>query len=445
MQLYSTKNIDHQVDLKQAVFEGLPPDNGLYMPVSIPKLPVSFFEKLPQLSLSEVGFEVCRHLFAGTIPDKDIKTIVDSAINFPAPVVQLDDQKGVLELFHGPSLAFKDFGARFMAQLMSYFNLGEEQDLTILVATSGDTGGAVAAGFYKTPGIRVVILYPSGKVSPLQEKQLTTLGHNITALEVDGTFDDCQALVKQAFLDQDLRSKIRISSANSINISRLIPQSFYYFDAYRQVMEQEKDVVFCVPSGNFGNLTAGLLTYQMGLPIHHFIAATNSNDVVPVYLHDGEYSPKPSVRTISNAMDVGNPSNFARMIDLFATAKGSGVPTDINIWQGMKDKISGYSFSDSATESAVKEIKSKYNYTIDPHGAVGFLALDAYQKEHPNTYGLILETAHPAKFREDMERILATPIDIPERLLTLEKETKVATQMGTSYSEFSKWMYEHLD
>ena len=445
MQLYSTKNIDHQVDLKQAVFEGLPPDNGLYMPVRIPKLPASFFEKLPQLSLSEIGFEVCRHLFAGTIADKDIKTIVDSAINFPAPVVQLDDQKGVLELFHGPSLAFKDFGARFMAQLMSYFNRGEEQDLTILVATSGDTGGAVAAGFYKTPGIRVVILYPSGKVSPLQEKQLTTLGHNITALEVDGTFDDCQALVKQAFLDQDLRSKIRISSANSINISRLIPQSFYYFDAYRQVMEQEKDVVFCVPSGNFGNLTAGLLAYQMGLPVHHFIAATNSNDVVPVYLHDGEYSPKPSVRTISNAMDVGNPSNFARMIDLFATAKGSGVPTDINIWQGMKDKISGYSFSDSATESAVREIKSRYNYTIDPHGAVGYLALDAYQKEHPNTYGLILETAHPAKFREDMERILATPIDIPERLLTLEKETKVATQMGTNYSEFSEWMYEHLD
>ena len=444
MQLYSTKNKDLVVDLKRAVFEGLPSDNGLYMPSSIPALPSSFFQALPELDLAEIGYQVCKNLFGNTIPDEDLRTIVENAINFPSPVVRLDEQKTILELFHGPSLAFKDFGARFMAQLMSYFNQGEEQDLTILVATSGDTGGAVAAGFYKTPGIRVVILYPSGKVSPLQEKQLTALGHNITALEVDGTFDDCQALVKQAFLDQELRARIRISSANSINISRLIPQSFYYFDAYRQVANQNREVVFCIPSGNFGNLTAGLLAYKMGLPIHHFIAATNSNDVVPAYLSSGNYEPRPSVRTLSNAMDVGNPSNFARMIDLFATAKGRGVPADNTIWKDMQARISGFAFTDQATEVAVREVKSKYDYTIDPHGAVGYLALEEYQKKNPNTLGVVLETAHPAKFREDMDRILDSPISIPERLLALEKEKKVATAMGTSYPEFTKWLYKNL-
>ncbi|MEL6656964.1 MAG: threonine synthase [Bacteroidota bacterium] len=444
MQLYSTKNKDLVVGLKRAIFEGLPPDNGLYMPSRITALPSSFYQALPELDLAEIGYRVCKNLFGDTIPDEDLRTIVGNAINFPAPVVQLDERKAILELFHGPSLAFKDFGARFMAQLMSYFNRGEKQDLTILVATSGDTGGAVAAGFYKTPGIRVVILYPSGKVSPLQEKQLTTLGHNITALEVDGTFDDCQALVKQAFLDQELRAKIRISSANSINISRLIPQSFYYFDAYRQVVNSNKKVVFCVPSGNFGNLTAGLLAYKMGLPVHHFIAATNSNDVVPAYLSSGNYEPRPSVRTLSNAMDVGNPSNFARMIDLFATAKGRGVSTDNTIWEHMQGSISGFAFTDQATETAVREVQNKYNYTIDPHGAVGYLALNEYQKKNPDTLGVILETAHPAKFREDMDRILDAPIGIPERLLVLEKEKKVATEMGTSYPEFTKWLYKNL-
>lgn len=444
MQLYSTKNINHKVDLKRAVFEGLPPDNGLYMPMSIPQLPASFFEKLPNLSISEIGIEVCKCLFGDTIGASSIKKIVEAAINFPAPVVQLDDQKAILELFHGPSLAFKDFGARFMAQLMSYFNEGEKQDLTILVATSGDTGGAVAAGFYQTPGIRVVILYPSGKVSSLQEKQLTTLGHNISALEVDGTFDDCQALVKQAFLDQELRRKIRISSANSINISRLIPQSFYYFDAYRQVMNLGKEFVFCVPSGNFGNLTAGLLAHKMGLPVAHFIAATNSNDVVPTYLKEGKYTPRPSIRTISNAMDVGNPSNFARMIDLFATAKGRGVPTDSSIWSNMKDMISGYAFNDTATEKAVLAVKKQYDYTIDPHGAVGYLALESYQKQHPDTLGIILETAHPAKFMEDMERIMGRSIDIPKRLSALKNATKTSTKMGIKYAEFSTWLYNNL-
>lgn len=444
MQLYSTKNRDIQVDLKQAVFQGLPEDNGLFMPNDIPRLPEHLLNNLSDFSLTEIGFHICKTLFQGSIPDKDLRSIVEEAINFPAPLVKLDDQKSILELFHGPSLAFKDFGARFMAQLMSYFNRDEDQELTILVATSGDTGGAVAAGFHKTPGIRVVILYPSGKVSALQEKQLTTLGHNITALEVNGTFDDCQALVKQAFLDQELRSKIRISSANSINISRLVPQSFYYFEAYRQLSAPGEEVVFCIPSGNFGNLTAGLLAYKMGLPVHQFIAATNNNDVVPAYLQDGNYQPRPSVRTLSNAMDVGNPSNFSRMVDIFAAAKGKGIPSDQGIWEDMNKLISGFAFNDQETEQAVKYIFDTYNYLIDPHGAVGYLALDAYQKRYPNTKGIILETAHPAKFKEDMDRIIGQEIPVPDRLLALSDHAKEATIMPIDYASFRTWLFENL-
>jgi threonine synthase len=444
MQLYSTKNRDIQVDLKQAVFQGLPEDNGLFMPNDIPRLPQDILDNLSQLSFSEIGFHISKTLFQGAIPDQDLQGIIDKAINFPAPVVQLDDQKYILELFHGPSLAFKDFGARFMAQLMSYFNRKEDQELTILVATSGDTGGAVAAGFHKTPGIRVVILYPSGKVSALQEKQLTTLGHNITALEVDGTFDDCQALVKHAFLDQELRRKIRISSANSINISRLVPQSFYYFEAYKQIQHTTEDIVFCIPSGNFGNLTAGLLAYKMGLPVHQFIAATNKNDVVPSYLQNGDYQPRPSVRTLSNAMDVGNPSNFARMVDIFSAAKGKGIPSDQGIWKGMNKLISGFSFNDQETEQAVKYIFDTYNYLIDPHGAVGYLALDTYQKKHPNTKGVILETAHPAKFKEDMDRVIGKEIPVPERLLALSGRVKEATSMSIDYTNFKTWLLDNL-
>jgi len=444
MHLYSTKNRDLQVDLKEAVFRGLPEDNGLYMPNEIPRLPDSFFAQLPELSMPEIGFAVCEALFQGAIPAADLHHIIDEAINFPAPLVYLNPRQSVLELFHGPSLAFKDFGARFMAQLMSYFNRGEDQELTILVATSGDTGGAVAAGFYQTPGIRVVILYPSGKVSPLQEKQLTTLGHNITALEIEGTFDDCQALVKQAFLDQELRGKLRISSANSINISRLIPQSFYYFEAYKQLPKEGDPVVFAIPSGNFGNLTAGLLAYQMGLPVHQFIAATNANDVVPAYLQAGTYHPRPSVPTLSNAMDVGNPSNFARMVDLFAVAKGKGIDTDKGIWEGMKNKISGYAYTDEATEKAVVAVKEKYDYTIDPHGAIGYLALEAYQKANPHTRGIILETAHPAKFKEDMDRILGHEIEVPARLQALSNRTKTATLLQKDYAGFLNWIEKNL-
>ncbi len=440
MQLYSTNDKDNIVDLKEAVFKGLPDDKGLFMPIDIPKLSNEFIDNIENYTFQEIGFIITKALFQGYLSDEEIKRLIDNAITFPAPVVQLDTKKGILELFHGPSLAFKDFGARFMAQLMSHFNQGEEQNLVILVATSGDTGGAVAAGFYDTPGIEVIILYPSGKVSLLQEKQLTTLGKNITALEVDGSFDDCQALVKTAFLDPDLNTNIRLSSANSINIARLIPQSFYYFEAYKQVKALGKDVVFCVPSGNFGNLTAGLLAKEMGLPAHHFIAATNANDVVPEYLSKGTYRPRPSIRTISNAMDVGNPSNFARMLDLYHPSKHNECST----WNTMTARISGYTFTDKETKEAIKEVFQQYQYTIDPHGAVGYLALKEYQNtpQGKDTFGVIFETAHPSKFIDSMESLIPTPIEIPERLAILKHKKKEAVKMDKAFSSFKTWLKE---
>ena len=428
MRLYSTKNTTKFVSLKEAVFKGLPEDNGLYMPENIPQLSADFIKNLKNHSFQSIAFEVAKTLIGDAIPEYDLKNIVESAIDFPAPVVRLDDDTHILELFHGPSLAFKDFGARFMAQLMSYFNQDDKKELVILVATSGDTGGAVAAGFYKALGIKVVILYPSGKVSMLQEKQLTTLGENIIALEVQGTFDDCQALVKKAFLDNELTSKIRLSSANSINIARLIPQSFYYFEAYKQLDTKGKPVVFSIPSGNFGNLTAGLFAKKMGLPIHQFIAATNANDVVPQYLATGEYKPTPSVRTLSNAMDVGNPSNFARMLDVYSST-----------WNNMTSDIKGYAYNDDATKEAVKEVFLKYNYTIDPHGAVGYLALKEYQKTN-DAVGIVLETAHPTKFLDDMESILAQRIPIPERLASLIDKKKDSILRGIDFESFKDWL-----
>ncbi len=430
MKLYSTKNKNAFVDLKEAVFKGLPDDNGLFMPEHIEPLPASFFENIKDYSLQEIAFKVCSNLFQGYIPENDLRTIINNAINFEAPVVKLDEETHILELFHGPSLAFKDFGARFMAQLMSYFNRGNDKELVILVATSGDTGGAVAFGFHNTPGIKVVILYPSGKVTNLQEKQLTTLGGNVTALEVDGTFDDCQALVKQAFLDRELTSTIRLSSANSINIARLIPQSFYYMEAYKQIESPDK-VVFCVPSGNFGNLTAGLFARQMGLPVHHFIAATNANDIVPKYLEHGEYSPKPSVRTISNAMDVGNPSNFARMLDICST------------WNNMKNDISGYAYDDDTTEKAIVEVKEKYNYVVEPHCALAYLALKEWQKDNPNTQGIAFATAHPAKFIDDVERILEEKVVVPERLAKLADNKKESILFKPDFFDFKKWLLDN--
>lgn len=431
MQLYSTNNKSNIVSLKEAVFRGLPEDNGLYMPLEIPSLSEDFIQNLEDFSFQEIAFTVAKSFVKNAIPESDLQNIIEKSITFPAPLVSLDEQYHILELFHGPSLAFKDFGARFMAQLMSYFNKAENQELTILVATSGDTGGAVAAGFYNTPGIRVIILYPSGKVSFLQEKQLTTLGGNVTALEVDGSFDDCQALVKKAFLDTDLTNKLRLSSANSINIARLIPQSFYYFEGYKQIQDKSIPVIFSVPSGNFGNLTAGLFAKKMGLPAHHFIAATNVNDVVPEYLHTGEFHPRPSVRTLSNAMDVGNPSNFARMLDLYCST-----------WNNIKNDISGYHFTDKQTKTTMREVAQAFDYIMDPHGAVGYLALKAHLNRSSNMQGVILETAHPAKFKDDVEEILGKAIEIPKKLADLADLQKQTLKMSIDFNFFKEWLIQ---
>jgi threonine synthase len=433
MKLYSTKNKAFVVDLERAIMEGLPPDNGLYMS-KIKPLPQSFWENFEENSFQENSFQIAKHLFEGSIPDEKLAEITYDAINFPAPNYQLNDDIATLELFHGPSLAFKDFGARFMSRIMQYYNGDNKQELIILVATSGDTGGAVAFGFHHVQGISVVILYPKGKVSELQEKQLTTLGGNVHALEIDGTFDDCQALVKEAFLDKDLNAQLRLSSANSINIARLIPQSFYYFESYRQISEiirKTKDITYVVPSGNFGNITAGLIAKQLGLPIHHFIAATNVNKIVPDYLSTGEYVAKPAIRTLSNAMDVGNPSNFPRILDLFESNS-----KECSTWNNVKNEITGIAVDDTQTENALKEVYQNYNYIIDPHGAVGYYALKEYMESHPNTYGIILETAHSSKFKPDVERILGRTIDVPERLSILANKEKVSIEMDTKYDGF---------
>ncbi len=431
MKLYSTNNPNSFVDLKEAVLKGLPDDNGLFMPTSIPTLPDGFISDIKQRTLPEIAFEVCKNLFDGYIVEADLSTIVENAINFPAPLVPLSKDINVLELFHGPSMAFKDFGARFMGQLMGYFNKGESQELNILVATSGDTGGAVAAGFLDAPGINVTILYPSGKVSDIQEKQLTTLGKNITALEIDGTFDDCQRMVKQAFLDKDLCSQMRLASANSINIARLIPQTFYYFEAYKQLEDHTLPIVFSIPSGNFGNLTAGVFAHKMGLPVQQFLAATNINDIIPKYLDTGIYSPKSSTETISNAMDVGDPSNYKRLVDIF---KQEG-----STWNNMKELLTGYSYTDEATIEGIKEVYSKYGYVIDPHAAIGYLALQKYLKSH-EANGIILETAHYAKFKPTMDKALDFEAPVPERLAALSDKEKIAHSMSNSFDEFKTFL-----
>lgn len=429
MRYYSTKNKSTYFSLREAVLKGLPDDNGLFMPEYIPVLPRDFLNDLPRFSLSEIALEISRQFFADDLPPSVIVDLVEKSITFDAPLKKLDDKKYVLELFHGPTLAFKDFGARFMAQLMAYLVRHEKKMLTILVATSGDTGSAVASGFLGVPGIEVIILYPSKKVSELQEKQLTTAGQNITTLEIQGTFDDCQRLVKEAFLDKDLSSTYKLTSANSINISRLIPQSFYYVYAYGKMPDISEPVVFSIPSGNFGNMTAGLLAKKMGLPVHHFIAATNINDIVPNYLINGMFEPQASKQTISNAMDVGNPSNFWRMLDLYQGSLSK-----------MKEDITGYSFSDDETAEAMKEVLKNFNYLSDPHGAVGYHALCAYQKEHPNTSGIYLETAHPAKFADVVEKILNIHVELPDQLKALLQKEKQAKLMSIDFSSFKEYL-----
>lgn len=428
MKYYSTKNKDHFVDLRTAVLKSLPPDNGLYMPEQINPLSKNFFTYLDKMSLQDIAYEACRQFLDEDFSGAQIADIANEAINFAAPVVTLNDHLSIQELWHGPSLAFKDFGARFMANIMGRLVADEDRKLTILVATSGDTGGAVAAGFLGVEGVEVIILYPKGKVSPLQEKQLTTLGQNITALEVDGTFDDCQTMVKTAFLDQEINDQYLLSSANSINIARLIPQSFYYFEGYKEVMDGDTPVNFCIPSGNFGNLTAGILAMRMGLPINRLIAATNVNDVVPRYLNSGSYDPVESVQTVSNAMDVGNPSNFRRIENLFDHS-----------WSSIKDVILGYRYTDEETCAAVKEVNDQHNYMIDPHGAVGYLAAQEYAQDHGGQKTVILETAHPAKFLPVMEPILGK-IDVPDRLAVLSDKEKSAISISTDFDPFKGWL-----
>lgn len=406
----------------------LPPDNGLFMPEKIAQLRPEFIANLNNESVASIGYEISKTLLGDDIPHDVLKKICDEAFNFPVNVVNVTNNTYVCELFHGPTLAFKDFGARFMSRVMSYLNRKHTTPLTILVATSGDTGGAVADGFHNVEGIEVYILYPSGGVSELQEKQLTTYGNNIHAIEVKGTFDDCQRLVKQAFLDPKLNEVYRLASANSINIARLIPQTVYYFEAFRKLASKE-NVVFVVPSGNFGNLTAGLIARKMGLPVEHFVAATNINDVVPEYLSKGEYTPRASRPTISNAMDVGNPSNFPRMIELFG-----------NSWTDMKSSINGYSFSDAVTKEIMKDVYEKFGYILDPHGAVAYLGWLQYQIENPDSVGVILETAHPAKFSESVEKVLGRKIDIPEALERLRNKKKVADFMDSDYEEFKAFL-----
>ncbi|UEG53283.1 threonine synthase [Mucilaginibacter daejeonensis] len=430
MKLYSTNNDTNQVSFEDAVFNSMPQDKGLYMPLSIPRLPDSFFEQLPNYTLPQLAFEVSKHLLSDAIPETDLKALIDDAVNFDAPAVKLDEDVYVLELFHGPSLAFKDFGARFMSRVMSYFLREGQKQLDVLVATSGDTGGAVALGFLGVPNTRVTILYPKGKVSDIQELQLTTNGQNIRAVQIEGTFDDCQALVKQAFVDAELNEQFRLTSANSINIARLIPQTFYYFNAYAQLLrEGKKDVAFCVPSGNFGNIGAGLLAWKMGLPVKQFIAATNANDTVPQYFKTGIYEPKPSVQTLSNAMDVGNPSNWARIANLFKDDA-----------EALKKLVVSYSYTDEQTRTAISEVFDRYNYVVCPHTAIAWKALTEWQQEHPNVSGVFLSTAHPCKFPDVFPANIAAAIKVPEQMKELEQRKRQATTLDKNFDSFKAYL-----
>ena len=431
MEFYSTNNKNNIASFGEAVLKGIADDGGLFMPVELPKLPANFFQDISGLSFKEISFTIAINLLKDDLPVEALSKIIDSAISFDAPLLKLDEQISVLELFHGPTLAFKDFGARFMAEVMSYLNKDEDKEIIILVATSGDTGSAVANGFLNADGIKVVLLYPSGRVSKIQEQQLTTLDQNITALEVDGTFDDCQRLVKQAFADASLKEHVTLSSANSINIARLIPQSFYYFNAYARTENKNLPFFVSVPSGNFGDLTGGLFAYRMGLPISKFIAAVNANDVFPKFLETSVFEAKPSIRTLSNAMDVGNPSNFARILDLYN-----------HNYEEIKNDIYGAGFSDIDTIGAIKEVFSKYNYMMDPHGAVGYLALKKFlaEKNQNKCNGIFLETAHPSKFADIVEKVLNKKIEMPDSLQTCLIKKKKSIKISKEYKDLKNFV-----
>jgi len=426
MKYYSTNKISPAVSFEDAVVRGLAPDKGLYFPEKIGTLPKGLIGH--NNSIHEIAFEVAKLFVDGEIDNQRLQTIVEETLAFPTPIVNVEKDVFSLELWHGPTCAFKDVGARFLARCLSYFVQRKERKVTILVATSGDTGSAVANGFLGVEGIDVVILYPKGKVSKIQEQQLTTIGHNIAALEVEGTFDDCQKMVKLAFNDESLTNAMNLSSANSINVARFLPQSFYYFSAYEQLEDKNKPVAFSVPSGNFGNLTAGMFASRMGLPVEKFIAATNVNDVIPEYLKTGVYRARPSIPTISNAMDIGDPSNFVRILELH---KGN--------LASIQNEMVGYAYTDEETAAGVKYIMDTTGYLSEPHGAIGYLALKEYMKTS-NCQGIFLETAHPAKFGEVVEPILNAPVAIPERLQDYLSRKKEAVLIAPEYEALKSYL-----
>ena len=428
MNYYSLNRQSPIANFKEATIRGQAPDKGLYFPESIPQVDKRMLRNINDHTNEEIAFSVIRPYVGGTIPDEQLFRIVSETINFPLPLVKVTDAIYSLELFHGPTLAFKDVGARFMSRCLGNF-VGAEKKVTVLVATSGDTGGAVANGFYGVDGVEVVILYPSGKVSPVQEKQLTTLGKNIHALEVQGSFDDCQQMVKQAFADESLTQKIFLTSANSINVARWLPQQFYYFLAYKQWMEKDQPPVICVPSGNFGNICAGILAYSSGLPVRHFIAACNANDIVTRYLSTSRIEIKEAVPTLSNAMDVGNPSNFIRVLELFH-----------NNFPELKDKLSSYSISDEETIATIGEVFKQQNYLLDPHGAVGYLSLERYLRDNPEQKGIFLETAHPVKFPEAVEKITGKKIPLPEAVACIMDRQKSSILIKAGYRNLQEFL-----
>ncbi|HRO45805.1 threonine synthase [Agriterribacter sp.] len=432
MKYYSLNQQSPKVSFKEATIKGQAPDKGLYFPESLPRLDKNWIAGINGKSNAALAFDVIQPYAGNDIPEDELRRIVAETVNFPSPLVQVNDHIFALELFHGPTLAFKDTGARFMSRCLGYFAKERSEKITVLVATSGDTGGAVAHGFYDVEGVDVVILYPSGKVSSVQEKQLTALGKNIHALEVNGTFDDCQRMVKQAFADESLTQKRVLTSANSINVARWLPQQFYYFFAYKQWSEKENPPVFCVPSGNFGNICAGMLAHISGLPAAHFIAACNANNVVPRYLHSGKYEVKEALPTLSNAMDVGDPSNFVRVLQLFG-----------NNFINLKKMLSGYTITDAETKDTIKKVWEKTGYLTDPHGAVGYLSLQRYIAQHPGQKGIFLETAHPVKFYDVVEPLTGEKVPLPpsvERLLHLPKHSIV---IDAAYPALKNYLLQH--
>ena len=431
MRYYSTNKQAQDVDFKEATIKGQAPDKGLYFPAAIPRIEKMLIDNISNFSNEEIAFRVIRPYVGETIPEERLFQIVTETVNFLIPLVQVNDRISSLELFHGPTLAFKDIGARFMSRCLGHFVKDDARKVTVLVATSGDTGGAVANGFYEVDGVEVIILYPSGKVSPVQEKQLTTLGKNIKALEVEGTFDDCQQMVKQAFTDEDVNKKLFLTSANSINVARWLPQQFYYFFAYKQWTDKTILPVIAVPSGNFGNICAGILAMQSGLPVNHFIAACNENDIVTHYLQTQQFKPKQAVATLSNAMDVGNPSNFIRILEIFN-----------HQFPELASKLSSYKITDAETVATIKEVYEKENYLLDPHGAVGYLAVKMFLNNNPGLKGIFLETAHPIKFPDAVESATQKKMEIPEAMLPMMNAVKKSKKIRPSYDLLKEYLLQ---